>query len=255
MPACSSKNPKSDDHVQGARSMTPVPPLEALQTVLDYRFRNHRLLEEALTHKSYVNEQRPAAISDNERLEFLGDAVLSLVVSEQLATLLPNSPEGALSKHKAKLVSESMLADVARRLHLGTCLRLGRGEELSRGREKDSLLADAVEAVIAAVHLDGGLESSRRVVAKLFQQEFSHVVSQRHRPGEDDYKTQVQEWCQRRFDSLPSYSVVRESGPDHDKVFEVEVTVNGEVVGRGTGRSKKEAEQSAAKQALLEGRP
>src|SRR6188472_950256 len=124
MPASSSKNPKSDDLVvQGARSMTPVPPLEALQAVLDYRFRNHRLLEEALTHKSFVNEQRPSATSDNERLEFLGDAVLSLVVSEQLATLLPNSPEGALSKHKAKLVSESMLADVARRLHLGTCLR------------------------------------------------------------------------------------------------------------------------------------
>jgi len=235
--------------------MTPASSLDALQTALDYRFRNPRLLEEALTHKSYVNEHRPASGSDNERLEFLGDAVLSLVVSEQLAVLLPRSPEGALSKHKARLVSESMLADVARRLKLGSYLRLGRGEELSRGREKDSLVADAVEAVIAAVHLDGGLDSSRRVVASLFQQEFSHVASQRHRPGEDDYKTQVQEWCQQRFDSLPSYAVVRESGPDHDKVFEVEVSVNGEVVRRGTGRSKKEAEQSAARQALNESRP
>lgn len=235
--------------------MTSAPSLDVLQTLLDYRFHNARLLEEALTHKSYVNEQRPAASSHNERLEFLGDAVLSLLVSEQLAILLPHAPEGALSKHKARLVSESMLAEVAKRLKLGSCLRLGRGEELSGGREKDSLLADAVEAVIAAVYLDGGLESSRRVVIRLFQQEFSHVVSQRHRPGEDDYKTQVQEWCQRRFDSLPSYAVVRESGPDHDKLFEVEVTVNGEVVGRGTGRSKKEAEQSAAKQALQEGRP
>ena len=235
--------------------MTPAPPLDALQTTLDYRFHNPRLLEEALTHKSYVNEQRPPTGTDNERLEFLGDAVLSLVVSEQLAILLPHSPEGALSKHKARLVSESMLADVARRLKLGSCLRLGRGEELSKGREKDSLLADAVEAVIAAVHLDGGLEASRGVVARLFQQELSQVASQRHRPGENDYKTQVQEWCQRRFDSLPSYAVVRESGPDHDKLFEVEVSVNGEVVGRGTGRSKKEAEQSAAKQALQEGRP
>jgi ribonuclease-3 len=235
--------------------MTPAPPLDALQSALDYQFGNSRLLEEALTHKSYVNEQRSAAASDNERLEFLGDAVLSLVVSEQLATLLPHSSEGVLSKHKARLVSESMLAGVARRLKLGSCLRLGRGEELSKGREKDSLLADAVEAVIAAVHVDGGLESSRRVVARLFEQEFSQVASQRHRPGEDDYKTQVQEWCQRRFDSLPSYAVVRESGPDHDKIFEVEVSVNGEVVGRGTGRSKKEAEQSAAKEALQEGRP
>lgn len=227
-------------------------PLDSLQIALHYRFRNPRLLEEALTHKSYVNEQRAAAGSDNERLEFLGDAVLSLVMSEQLAVLLPHAPEGALSKHKARLVSESMLADAARRLHLGVCLRLGRGEELSKGRDKDSLLADAVEAVIAAVHLDGGLDSSRVVVAKLFQLELSQVASHRHRPGEGDYKTQVQEWCQRRFDSLPSYAVVRESGPDHDKVFEVEVTVNGEVVGRGTGRSKKEAEQSAAKQALQE---
>ena len=235
--------------------MIPAPPLDALQSALDYQFGNARLLEEALTHKSYVNEQRTVVCTDNERLEFLGDAVLSLVVSEQLIALLPQSPEGALSKHKARLVSESILAGVAKRLMLGPCLRLGRGEELSKGREKESLLADAVEAVIAAVHLDGGLEASRRVVARLFGQEFSQVASQRHRPGEDDYKTQVQEWCQRRFDSLPSYSVVRESGPDHDKLFEVEVSVNGEVVGRGTGRSKKEAEQSAAKQALLEARP
>jgi ribonuclease-3 len=235
--------------------MTPAPSLDVLQTVLEYRFRNGRLLEEALTHKSYVNEQRPTASAHNERLEFLGDAVLSLVVSEQLAILLPYSPEGVLSKHKARLVSESMLAELAKRLKLGGCLRLGRGEELSGGREKDSLLADAVEAVIAAVHLDGGLDASRRVVTRLLQQEFSQVVSQGHRAGEDDYKTQVQEWCQRRFDSLPSYAVVRESGPDHDKLFEVEVTVNGEVVGRGTGRSKKEAEQSAAKQALQGGRP
>ncbi|HWC50397.1 MAG TPA: ribonuclease III [Nitrospira sp.] len=235
--------------------MTPVPSLDALQTALDYRFHNGRLLEEALTHKSYVNEQRAAASTHNERLEFLGDAVLSLAVSEQLASLLPHSPEGVLSKHKARLVSESMLAELAKRLGLGSCLRLGRGEELSGGREKDSLLADAIEAVIAAVHLDGGLEASRRLVSRLLREEFSQVVNQRHRAGEDDYKTQVQEWCQRRFDSLPSYAVVRESGPDHDKLFEVEVTVNGEVVGRGTGRSKKEAEQSAAKQALQEGRP
>ncbi|HET7909673.1 MAG TPA: ribonuclease III [Nitrospira sp.] len=230
--------------------MTPAPLLDALQSALDYQFSNLRLLQEALTHKSYVNEQRTMAPADNERLEFLGDAVLSLVVSEQLATLLPHSPEGALSKHKARLVSESMLAGVAKRLNLGSYLRLGRGEELSKGREKDSLLADAVEAVIAAVHLDGGLEASRCVVARLLGHQFSQVASQRHLPGEDDYKTQVQEWCQRRFDSLPSYAVVRETGPDHDKVFEVEVRVNGEVVGKGTGRSKKEAEQSAAKQAL-----
>jgi ribonuclease-3 len=232
--------------------MTTAPPLDSLQAALAYRFTNPVLLQEALTHKSFINERKTTGGSHNERLEFVGDAVLSLVVSEQLAALLPQSSEGALSKHKARLVSESMLAHVARRLRVGDCLRLGRGEELSRGREKDSLLANALEALIAAVYLDGGLESSRRVVIGLLERELRQVVTQQHRPGEDDYKTQVQEWCQRRFDSLPSYKVVRESGPDHDKIFEVEVAVNGKVVGRGTGRSKKEAEQTAAKQALHE---
>jgi len=228
--------------------------LDRLQTALAYRFTNHLLLEEALTHKSYVNEQKAVAGLHNERLEFLGDAVLSLIVSENLAALLPQSPEGALSKLKGRLVSEAVLASLARRLSLGSCLRLGRGEELSKGREKDSLLADALEAVIAAVHLDGGVDAARHVVATLFAEEFSHVVTQQHLPGADDYKTQFQEWCQKRFDSLPHYAVVRESGPDHDKLFEVEVTVNDEVVGTGAGRSKKEAEQSAAKQALRQAR-
>ena len=230
--------------------MTSASSLDSLQTALNYRFTNPRLLEEAITHKSYVNEQKTATGPHNERLEFLGDAVLSLIVSEQLAALLPQSTEGALSKLKAKLVSETVLADVAKRLKLGSRLRLGRGEDMSKGREKNSLLADAVEAVIAAVHLDGGLESSRQVVMRLFQKEFALVASHQHRPGADDYKTQVQEWSQQRFDSLPTYAVVRESGPDHDKCFEVEVTINGEVAGNGTGRTKKEAEQSAAKQAL-----
>lgn len=228
--------------------------LDLLQTALAYRFKNTLLLEEALTHKSYVNEQKAAVGLHNERLEFLGDAVLSLIVSEQLAALLPQSSEGALSKLKARLVSETVLAAVARRLTLGSCLRLGRGEELSKGREKDSLLSDALEAVMAAVHLDGGVDAARHVVVNLFAEEFSQVVTQQHRPGADDYKTQFQEWCQKRFDSLPHYTVVRESGPDHDKLFEVEVTVNDEVVGTGAGRSKKEAEQSAAKQALRQSR-
>ena len=234
--------------------MTSASLLDSLQTALGYRFKNHFLLEEALTHKSYANEQKTASPPHNERLEFLGDAVLSLIISEQLATLLPQSSEGALSKLKARLVSEAVLAAIARGLTLGSCLRLGRGEELSKGREKDSLLADALEAVVAAVHLDGGVDAARQIVARLFTKEFALVVTQQHRPGAEDYKTQVQEWCQQQFESLPTYAVVRESGPDHDKLFEVEVTVNGEVVGRGTGRSKKEAEQSAAKQALRQAR-
>jgi ribonuclease-3 len=230
--------------------MMSAPSVEALQSSLAYWFQNVALLEEALTHKSYVNEQKTAAGPHNERLEFLGDAALSLIISERLASMLPESSEGALSKFKARLVSETVLAEVGRRVKLGSCLRLGRGEELSNGRDKDSLLADALEAVIAAVYLDGGLDATRHVVVRLFAEELAQVATQQHRPGADDYKTQFQEWCQRRFDSLPQYVIVRESGPDHDKVFEVEVTVGGESVGRGVGRSKKEAEQLAARQAL-----
>lgn len=223
---------------------------ESLQTALAYQFVNRALLEEALTHKSHVNEMKTSGAPHNERLEFLGDAVLSLIVSERLAGMQPESSEGTLSKLKARLVSEAVLAGVARRLQLGSCLRLGRGEELSRGRDKDSLLADALEAVVAAVHLDGGLDAARRVVDRLYAEEFDLVATQQHRPGAEDYKTQFQEWCQKRFDSLPRYVTVRESGPDHDKIFEVELTVKDEVLGRGVGRSKKEAEQSAAKQAM-----
>ena len=230
--------------------MTSGSPSESLQIALAYRFVNQALLEEALTHKSHVNEQKTAGGMHNERLEFLGDAVLSLIVSERLAAMQPQWSEGALSKLKARLVSEAILADVARRLHLGSCLKLGRGEELSRGRDKDSLLADAMEAVVAAVHMDGGLDAARRVVDRLYAEEFDLVATQQHRPGADDYKTQFQEWCQKRYDTLPRYMTVRESGPDHDKVFEVELTVKDEVLGRGVGHSKKEAEQSAAKQAM-----
>lgn len=220
-----------------------APATARLEAALGYRFRDVALLEQALTHKSHGR-------AHNERLEFLGDAVLSLIICERLAALLPESTEGALSKLKAGLVSEAVLAGVAKRLELGSYLRLGRGEELSGGREKDSLLADALEAVIAAVHLDGGLEEARKVVARLFEKEFTLVTTQEYRPGADDFKTQFQEWCQKHFDLLPVYAVVRETGPDHDKVFEVELSVKGDVVGRGIGRSKKEAEQLAAKQAL-----
>jgi ribonuclease-3 len=230
--------------------MMPVPSVDALQSSLAYRFQKSALIEEALTHKSYVNEQKTAAGPHNERLEFLGDAALSLIISERLASMLPESSEGALSKFKARMVSETVLAEVGRRVKLGSCLRLGRGEELSNGRAKDSLLADALEAVIAAVYLDGGLDAARHVVVRLFAEELAQVARQQHRPGADDYKTQFQEWCQRHFDSLPQYVIVRESGPDHDKLFEVEVSVGGEPVGRGVGHSKKEAEQLAARQAL-----
>jgi len=230
--------------------MTPTHSIDALQASLAYRFANKMLLEEALTHSSYVNERKPGDSTHNERLEFLGDAVLSLVMSEYLASRLPDCSEGALSKLKAGLVSESSLARVARRLKLGGYLRLGRGEERSKGREKDSLLSDAVEAVIAAVHLDGGYDASRAATLLLFEDELRSMTSQGTQPGADDFKTQLQEWCQKRYETLPRYEIVQQSGPDHDKMFEVVVSVKDEVAGRGVGRSKKEAEQSAARQAL-----
>jgi len=232
--------------------MTPATSIEAVQRLLGYRFHQPRLLEEALTHKSYSNERRSKDRTQNERLEFLGDAVLSLVMSEYLAAEFPGSNEGGLSKLKAHLVSEASLAKAARRMKLGRLLRLGKGEELSKGREKHSLLADALEALIAAIYLDGGLEASRKFTLQVLEEELLAMRAEQARPGMEDYKTQLQEVCQKRYESLPQYETVRESGPDHEKVFEVELTIQGVMRGIGRGRSKKEAEQMAAKEALTQ---
>ena len=232
--------------------MTPATSIEAVQRLLGYRFHQPRLLEEALTHKSYSNERRSKDRTQNERLEFLGDAVLSLVMSEYLAAEFPGSNEGGLSKLKAHLVSEASLAKAARRMKLGRLLRLGKGEELSKGREKHSLLADALEALIAAIYLDGGLEASRKFTLQVLEEELLATRAEQARPGMEDYKTQLQEVCQKRYESLPQYETVRESGPDHEKVFEVELTIQGVMRGIGHGRSKKEAEQMAAKEALTQ---
>lgn len=230
--------------------MTPASSADSSSAPFKYRFNDSALLDEALTHKSYVNERKGSSQSHNERLEFLGDAVLSLIVSDYLATRYPQLSEGALSKLKAKLVSEPSLAAAARRLDLGVRLRLGRGEELSKGREKTSLLADGLEAVIAAVYLDGGLEAGRAFTLDALSEELGHIESSQTKPGDDDYKTRFQEWCQRRYELLPRYITVHETGPDHQKRFRVEVSVGEQVVGCGQGYSKKEAEQAAAKLAL-----
>jgi ribonuclease III len=176
--------------------------------------------------------------------------VLSLIISDYLATVFPQSTEGVLSKLKAKLVSETSLASAARRLNLGARLQLGRGEELSKGREKASLLADALEAVIAAVYLDGGLTASRDFTLDALADELREIESRVTKPGGDDYKTRFQEWCQKQYETLPRYVTVRESGPDHCKVFEVELQVDGKMIAIGHGHSKKEAEQLAAQQAM-----
>src|SRR6266542_6875062 len=202
----------------------------------------------ALTHKSYVNEHRDEqGLADNERLEFLGDAVIDLAVSHRLMERFPAAREGELSKMRAAVVDEQGLSEMARALDLGALLRLGRGEELTGGRQKASLLADAMEAVIAAVFVEGGLAPVLCIVDRFLGEAFARAAAG---TLDRDFKTQLQELAQSRLRATPRYRVVAEHGPDHSKVFDVELELRGEVVGRGAGRSKKDAEQAAAKIAL-----
>jgi ribonuclease-3 len=201
----------------------------------------------ALTHKSWVNEHRGEGAEDNERLEFLGDAVIDLVVSEYLMSRFPLAREGDLSKLRAAVVDEAGLASMSRTLGLGELLRLGRGEEMTGGREKVSLLADAMEAVIAAVFLDRGLAGAHALVARFLGDAYAQAEAG---TLDRDWKTQLQELGQARHRASPRYRVVAEVGPDHSKVFEIEVELRGAVLGRGSGRSKKDAEQAAARLAL-----
>ncbi len=206
---------------------------------------NAQLYEQALTHSSYAHEKGHRR-SHNERIEFLGDAVLELIVSVYLYETYPKLPEGNLTKLRADLVCEASLARLAYSLNLGQYLRLGRGEIVGGGSSRPSLLADAVEAIIGAVYLDQGLEKCRDYVLELYQpilEELQEGVLRR------DYKTLLQEFSQARFAITPVYRIVHESGPDHSKIFEAEVYISSDAVGSGQGRSKKEAEQAAAKEA------
>ncbi len=220
-------------------------PLADIQERIAHRFSNPELLERALTHKSYANENRVPA--HNERLEFLGDSVLGLVVSEYLMNACPDSTEGDLSRLRAAVVSEPALAVVAREIGLGGFLLLGRGEEQTGGRDKDSLLADCLEALIGSVYLDAGITAVESFVLRFFGDVIRKTCAA---GGTQDYKTLLQELCQERIKQLPEYRVVSETGPDHQKQFEVELSLKGEVYGRGIGKSKKEAEQKAAKEAM-----
>jgi len=217
--------------------------LEALEKKLDYNFKNSSLLREALTHKSFANEQKGAVQSDNERLEFLGDAVLDLIISEILFTEYPSKREGELSKKRASLVREEALAPLAREIGIGRFLQLGKGEENSGGREKTSLLADALESIIAAVYLDGGFAAAAELLKRLFLPLISSS------PIIMDFKSEVQELCQKQGLGAPLYETVAEEGPDHDKRFEVALTLKGKTLASGRGRSLKEAQQAAAKAA------
>ena len=218
-----------------------------LEKRLEYDFNQPSLLMQALTHKSFANENRLGMAGHNERLEFLGDTVLDFLISDFIMKLCPNSPEGELSKLRAVVVSEPSLSKVAQRLGIGGYLFLGKGEELTHGREKPSLLANAMEAIIAAIYLDSGLDEAYRFIRNNFEKDIKDMVS-----GGlvFDYKTELQEACQGKFGELPKYTVINESGPDHQKVFEVKIEAGGRVLGNGSGRSKKEAEQHAAQAAL-----
>jgi ribonuclease-3 len=223
--------------------------MKTLEEKLGYTFRDKQLLSAALYHSSYANEHRGSGIQSNERLEFLGDSVLGMVTADYLYHKHPGLPEGDLTRIRAALVCEESLHEVAQSLELGNYLKLGRGEESGGGRRRPSILADATESVFAAVYLDGGLEEARALIHRvLLQREREEVVEERRR----DFKTELQELVQRRSDQVLRYEMVGSSGPDHAKVFEARVTINGQTAGVGTGRSKKEAEQSAARNALEE---
>ena len=218
--------------------------METLEKKLGYSFSNRELLSEAFNHSSYANEHRGAGISSNERLEFLGDSVLGFVTAEFLFKNYPRLPEGDLTRMRAALVCEQSLYEVAKMLELGQYLKLGKGEEAGGGRERQSILADAVEAVFAAVYLDGGMEQIRGLIHRVL---LSRAPAAEERK---DYKTTLQEIVQRKIGQQLTYHMVEESGPDHNKTFVFEVRLNGEPIGRGDGHSKKEAEQAAARDAL-----
>jgi len=221
--------------------------MQELEKKLNYTFRNPALLGEALSHSSYANEHRSAHLNSNERLEFLGDSVLGFVTAEYLFAHHPDLPEGDLTRIRAALVREESLFEAAQQLDLGSYLMLGHGEELGGGRQRPSILADATEAVFAAVYLDGGMEEARRIIHRVvLDREQEEVVEERRR----DYKTELQELVQRRSGSVLRYEMIGSSGPDHAKVFQAQVLLNEQPVGSGSGRSKKEAEQSAAHAAL-----
>ena len=218
--------------------------MKALQEKIGYQFHNIGLLEHAMTHSSYANEHRSSGITSNERLEFLGDSVLGMIVAEYLFAKHPNMPEGELTRTRAALVCESSLYEVARVLNLGRCLRLGKGEDAGGGRSRPSILADATEAMLAAVYLDGGIEPVKAIIQ-------TYILDKEQEKSVDrDYKTALQELVQRNPGQLVSYRLIDETGPDHARVFVMEVSVGGKAVGIGRGRSKKEAEQMSAKAAL-----
>ncbi len=220
--------------------------MEKLENLLDYKFKDLSLLENALTHSSYANEVKGSR-SSNERLEFLGDSVLSIIVSDYIYKNFKNMPEGELTRLRSSLVCEKALCSFSRELNLGKYLLLGKGEEKGGGRDRDSILADAFEAVLAAIYLDGGIAPARKHVMNFVLRELkTHSAEDSFK----DYKTELQEIIQRNPEESVVYKLISEKGPDHDKEFTVTVYLNSNAIGTGSGKSKKQAEQMAAMQAL-----
>lgn len=219
--------------------------IKDLEAAIGYQFHNISLLQKALTHSSYANERWHNSLLSNERLEFLGDSILGMLVAEYLYRNFPDRPEGELTRMRADMVCETTLAAVANTIHLGDHLLLGHGEEQGGGRTRDSILADAVESVIAASFLDGGMEAAERFIRRFILVQVP--VTKLHNA---DYKTQLQELVQQKRNQVLTYLLAGESGPDHDKQFDVQVALNGTVVGSGRGSSKKRAEQDAARNAI-----
>ena len=219
--------------------------IKDLEAAIGYKFKNIALLQNALAHSSYANERWHNSLMSNERLEFLGDSILGMCVAEYLYCTFPDRPEGELTRMRAEMVCEQTLANVAGRIGLGEHLLLGKGEEQGSGRTRNSILADAVESVIAASFLDGGMNAAKQFIQKYILVDVP--VKKLHNV---DYKTGLQELVQQKKNQVLTYTLVGESGPDHDKHFEVEVCLNGKVVGLGSGSSKKRAEQDAARVAM-----
>lgn len=218
-----------------------------LEQCIGHAFKNHGLLEQALTHPSFLHETDEPDVRDYQRLEFLGDAVLGMLLAEMLCLLYPDWDEGSLSQFRSRLAGQDVLADRARTLGLGDCIRLGRGEEQSAGREKDSILADVLEALIAALYLDAGLDGARSLILSLFD---GLAASPQTLVLGRDFKSELQEFLSANGQSLPEYHLIRESGPPHDRQFCFQVLINGQSISEGIGKSKKIAQQAAAAQAL-----
>ena len=219
--------------------------IKDLEAAIGYRFRDISLLQNALAHSSYANERWHNSLLSNERLEFLGDSVLGMTVADHLYRTFPDRPEGELTRMRADMVCETTLAIVAEQIGLGQHLLLGHGEEQGGGRGRASILADAVESIIAACYLDGGMDAAKDFITRFV---LCHVPVRKLQNV--DYKTTLQELVQQKKNQVLSYALIGESGPDHDKMFQVEVSLNGKAVGTGTGRSKKRAEQDAAHAAI-----